>query len=60
MATDSKEAAMASLGTRAATYVRVSTEEQVDGTSLSVQRESCRRVIDQRGWELVGAFSERG
>ena len=51
---------MASSGTRAATYVRVSTAEQVDGTSLSVQRESCRRVIEQRGWELVGAFSDEG
>jgi hypothetical protein len=36
---------MATLGTGAATYVRVSTEEQVDGTSLALQRESCRRVV---------------
>jgi len=39
-------------------YVRVSTEEQVDGTSLGVQRESCRRVVEQRDCELVGAFSD--
>jgi hypothetical protein len=48
---------MTALGTRAATYVRVSTEEQVDGTSLGVQRDSCRRVVEQRGWEMVGTFS---
>jgi DNA invertase Pin-like site-specific DNA recombinase len=51
---------MAAMATRAATYVPVSTEEQVDGTSLGVQRESCRRVVEQRGWELVGAFSDEG
>jgi DNA invertase Pin-like site-specific DNA recombinase len=50
---------MASI-TRAATYVRVSTEEQVDGTSLGLQRESCLRVIDQRGWEQVGVFADEG
>jgi DNA invertase Pin-like site-specific DNA recombinase len=51
---------MGALGTRAATYVRVSTEEQVDGTSLGVQRESCRRVVEQRGWDLAGMFSDEG
>src|SRR3954452_10469198 len=46
--------------TRAATYVRVSTEEQVDGTSLNVQQESCQRIIEQHGWGLVGAFGDEG
>jgi DNA invertase Pin-like site-specific DNA recombinase len=46
--------------TRAATYVRVSTEEQVDGTSLTVQQQSCRRVIEQHGWDCVDAFGDEG
>jgi DNA invertase Pin-like site-specific DNA recombinase len=45
---------------RAVTYVRVSTEEQVDGTSLAFQQESCWRVVDQQGWDFAGAFGDEG
>jgi Resolvase, N terminal domain len=51
---------MGALGTRATTHVRVSTEEHVDSTSPGVQRESCRRVVEQRGWDLIGTFSDEG
>jgi site-specific DNA recombinase len=40
---------------RAASYLRVSTEEQVAGTSLTVQQASCRQVVERRGWQLVVA-----
>jgi DNA invertase Pin-like site-specific DNA recombinase len=33
-------------------------DEQVDGTSLDVQRESCLRVIEQRGREQVAVFAD--
>src|SRR5947209_6853778 len=55
----SKGVAM-TIARRAATYVRVSTEEQVDGTSPTVQQECCGRVIDQHGWEVVDAFADEG
>lgn len=45
---------------RAAIYARVSTEDQVDGTSLGDQRKICRSLIDQRGWTMVGEFVDEG
>ena len=45
---------------RAAYYVRVSTSEQVDGTSLQSQHEECRRLIAAHGWELVGDYGDEG
>lgn len=35
---------------RVATYVRWSTEEQGDGTTLEVQRDACRLFIESQGW----------
>lgn len=45
---------------RAVVYGRVSTEDQVDGTSLEDQRRICRQAIDQRGWAYSGEFFDEG
>jgi len=45
---------------RAAIYTRVSTEEQIDGFSLSAQAEHCQRYADQKGWTVVHIYEERG
>jgi DNA invertase Pin-like site-specific DNA recombinase/uncharacterized protein YukE len=37
---------------RVATYVRWSTDEQGDGTTLAVQLEACRLFIQSQGWPL--------
>jgi DNA invertase Pin-like site-specific DNA recombinase len=41
-------------------YTRVSSEEQIEGTSLASQEEFCRRFCEQRGIDLVGVFREEG
>lgn len=43
---------------RAAILTRVSTEEQVDGTSLADQERLCRSLIESRGWEFTGKVYE--
>jgi site-specific DNA recombinase len=45
---------------RAAIYVRVSTDEQVIGYGLDVQRERCRAQIIAKGWQLVNEYSDEG
>ncbi len=45
---------------RAAYYGRVSTAEQVDGTSLGTQRAKCVAEIEKRGWVLAGEFVDEG
>src|SRR5690349_6951240 len=45
---------------RVAIYTRVSTEEQIDGFSLSAQAEQCRRYAEQKGWAIVKIYEERG
>ncbi|MFG6476392.1 recombinase family protein [Microbacterium sp. P06] len=45
---------------RAAYYARVSTDMQVDNTSLPEQKEICEAAIKVRGWELVGAYVDEG
>ena len=52
--------ASAARGRQAAVYARVSTAEQVDGTSLSTQVERCRAYIESQGWALVGEFVDEG
>lgn len=42
-------------------YTRVSTEEQAKhGSSLETQEEEVLRLCDQRGWEIVGGYSDPG
>ena len=45
---------------QAAIYARVSTEDQVDGTSLDTQLERCRAYVSGRGWNLAGEFVDEG
>jgi site-specific DNA recombinase len=46
---------------KAATYTRVSTQEQADtGTSLATQRERCRGYVESRGWTLAEEFEDAG
>jgi DNA invertase Pin-like site-specific DNA recombinase len=46
---------------KAASYVRVSTEEQADnGTSLDTQREQACAYVKSRGWTLASEFEDAG
>lgn len=41
-------------------YTRVSSDEQVKGTSLEFQEELCRKYCEQKGIEVVAIFKEEG
>ncbi|MDA0352473.1 MAG: recombinase family protein, partial [Chloroflexi bacterium] len=43
---------------RAVGYVRVSSDQQLDGHSLSAQREEIRRYSELKGWELAGIYAD--
>lgn len=45
---------------RAAIYTRVSSEEQLEGHSLSAQSELDKQLASQREWEVVNIYEERG
>lgn len=45
---------------RCAIYVRVSSEEQVQGTSLGSQEAACRAFALRHGWEVAQVFVELG
>lgn len=45
---------------RAAGYIRVSDESQVDGFSLDAQRREIERYCGQRGYELVAFYADEG
>src|SRR5215212_11024738 len=45
---------------RAAIYTRVSSEEQLEGHSLSAQAELTRKFATERGWEVVQVYEEKG
>lgn len=44
----------------AVAYLRVSSDEQVENTSLNDQERICREYIEQNGWEAVAVFREEG
>jgi site-specific DNA recombinase len=46
----------ASHSTPAAIYLRESLDAKGDRFAIDRQREDCRRIVDQRGWQLVGEF----
>lgn len=46
--------------TRAAIYTRVSSDEQVEGTSLATQADRCRAYADAQGWHVTGVYSDEG
>jgi DNA invertase Pin-like site-specific DNA recombinase len=45
---------------RASIYCRVSTAEQVDGTSLDTQRAACANYCAARGWDVTGVYIDDG
>ncbi len=45
---------------RTVIYARVSTEEQVAGTSLGTQLDRCRSYSVGQGWEVVGEYVDEG
>ena len=45
---------------RAVLYLRVSTEEQVEGYGLTFGEKRCRRYVEKNGWELVGTYKDPG
>lgn len=49
-----------SLTTRAAIYTRVSSEEQVDGTSLDSQRDRCEALCKAKGWPITEVYTDEG
>ena len=42
--------------TRAAIYLRQSLDATGEGLAIDRQREDCRRIVDQRGWQLAGEY----
>ncbi len=47
-------------GLKAAGYVRVSSKEQVDGESLSTQRQSIKNYAKAQEWELTDIYADEG
>src|SRR5262245_25772148 len=59
--TNTQKPEQLSTATRAAIYLRVSTEEQAsDGYGLAVQRERCRAMATVKGWSIVAEFNDEG
>jgi site-specific DNA recombinase len=45
---------------RAALYIRVSTQEQLDGYSISAQKRQLTAYCESQGWEIAGYYVEEG
>ena len=45
---------------KAAIYLRVSTDEQVNGYGLDVQRTRCEAMAIVKGWEVAAVYSDEG
>jgi len=45
---------------RVASYIRVSSEEQVEGHSLEAQRHSIQAFVDSRQWQVVQEYCDAG
>jgi site-specific DNA recombinase len=45
---------------RAVIYTRVSSDDQVEGFSLEAQREACLKLCEDRGYQIIGIYEERG
>lgn len=46
--------------TRVAGYIRVSSDEQVDGYSLSAQEKAIQDFASLRGWQVINIYREEG
>lgn len=44
--------------TRAAIYLRISRDPRADGLAVDRQRSDCRRIADERGWEVVAEYED--
>jgi site-specific DNA recombinase len=49
-----------SAGLRAAVYVRVSSEEQLEGYSLDAQRRAAETYCEAHGWRVVRTYADEG
>ena len=47
-------------GARVAIYIRVSSEEQLEGHSLGAQRRVCTDVAEKRGWNVYHVYEDPG
>jgi site-specific DNA recombinase len=45
---------------KAAGYIRVSSKEQIEGESLSTQRQSIKDFAKQQGWKLTEVYADEG
>ena len=45
---------------KAAIYIRVSSDMQLEGYSMEAQTAACQRLADQRGWEIGAIYNEKG
>lgn len=45
---------------RAIIYLRVSSDDQVSGTSLDTQEQACRRIAEARQYEILAVYREEG
>ncbi|MSU56521.1 MAG: recombinase family protein, partial [Candidatus Taylorbacteria bacterium] len=41
-------------------YSRVSSKEQVEGTSLEMQEKYCREYAERQGWKVLSLFVDKG
>lgn len=45
---------------KAAIYIRVSSDMQIDGYSLETQEEACKRVAERERWQVVTVYRDEG
>jgi site-specific DNA recombinase len=45
---------------RAGVYVRVSSEEQLEGYSLDAQRRAAKQYCEAHGWRIVRTYADEG
>lgn len=44
---------------RAATYLRISQDREMDGLAIERQREDCERLAEREGWEVVETYVDQ-
>jgi DNA invertase Pin-like site-specific DNA recombinase len=45
---------------RAAIYLRISIDDEMDGLAIERQRKQCMGIVAMRGWTLVGEYVDQG
>jgi DNA invertase Pin-like site-specific DNA recombinase len=46
--------------TRAAIYLRISKDDEMNGLAIDRQREDCLRIVEARGWDLHDVYIDQG